>query len=254
MGIIFFDQILMEFPIELTIFKVLVVSLLHVLFVMRTKYVYNSDIYIYLSDLKKAREECFIIKPLLSDLQSGILFWLSFVLFLGITYFGLGQSNLLNGLLLLCFSTLLLNGFNEILRNLTNKAELSRVAVPPSLQQRRFMPTIAQFGAKAAPLCGNALRTVGAGIGISEVALPFVTGGPNNIGPITRWATNKMYAGNKMTCPINTRLDVMAEHAWNVNQQNIDAGLLKQHTTSKRMYSLTTPSQLAQLGVGSFPK
>ena len=116
------------------------------------------------------------------------------------------------------------------------------------------MTTLAQLGAKAAPLCSNTLRTVGSGIGISEVALPFVTGGPNNIGPITRWATNRMYAGNKMTCPINTRFDVMAEHAWHVNQQNIDAGFLKQHPTSKRMFSLTTLSQLAQLGVGPFPK
>jgi hypothetical protein len=206
--------------------------------------------------LKKERDQCFIIKPLLSDLQSGILFWVTLLLFLVITQCsGLDHYvNVLHGLLLICLLALLLNGFNEILRNFTNKAELNRVAVPPSLQQRRFMMSLTQMGAKAAPLCANVLKTAGAGIGISEIAVPFATGGPNNIGPVTRWATNKIYAENNMAYPINTRLDVMAEHAYSVNEQNIRNGVLTKNPVEKRMYSLTTPSQLGKLGIDPLSK
>ena len=66
MGIVLFDQLFLLLPLEVTALKVLFVGLLHIFLVIRTKYLNSSDIFIYLSDLKLARERNFIIKPILS--------------------------------------------------------------------------------------------------------------------------------------------------------------------------------------------
>ena len=57
------------------------------------------------------------------------------------------------------------NSINKIIRNFTNKAELDRVSVPLSLQQRRYVLSLSQFGTKVAPICVNTFKMVGTGLG-----------------------------------------------------------------------------------------
>lgn len=256
LGIFLFDQILMHFPLELTVLKILFISLLHTFVVLRTNYIYSTDIYIYLSALKVARENNFIIKPILSEIQCNVLFGISLGSFLILTHFNnLGEiSNVLFGILISSFFLLFLNSLNEVFRNYTNKADLHRVKIPASLQQRRYVISLSQLGTKAVPLCINTVKLLGATLGLSEFGVPMLTGGPNNIGPITAFVVNTKYADNDMTCPIRTRLDITAEHAYYVNQENVKDGHISENPTGKRMFSLTTPKQLFELGVESFDK
>jgi hypothetical protein len=248
--IITFDQCILGLPWELTTVKVFFISSLHVMLVLKTKYLFDSDIYNYLSSLKLEHERCFIIKPFLSNLQTSIIFGITFILFLVVSH-GLFSvyTSFFNGLLILCLCALFANSINEMARNYTNRSDLGQVRVPPSIQQRRFTITLLQLGTKVSPLCANAVKLVGTGLGLSEIGIPIVTGGPNKIGPVTHWITNRIYAGNEMTCPIRTRLDVMAEHAFFINQQNVDDGLLKQNPIGKRKFNLTMPKQIWDLGI-----
>jgi hypothetical protein len=255
-GIAVFDQVFMHFALEFTALKILFVSILHSFVVLRTNYVYTTDIYIYLSSLKLAREKNFVVKPILSQIQCNFLFFSSFISFFILTHVNeLGElGNILFGVLIGSFCVLFLNSLNEVFRNYTNKADLRRVNVPASLQQRRYVISLAQLGTKAVPLCVNTVKLLGATLGLSELGVPMLTGGPNNIGPITAFVVNKKYADNDMTCPIRTRLDITAEHAYYVNEENVKEGNISENPTGKRMFSLTTPKQLFELGVGSFDK
>jgi len=182
-----------------------------------------------------------------------VLFGISLVSFFILTNFNnLGEfSNVLFGILISSFFVLFLSSLNEIFRNLTNKADLRRVKVPVSLQQRRYVLSLSQVSTKVGPLCLNTVKLLGTTLGLTELGLPVLTGGPNNIGPVTSFVTNKLYAENDMTCPIRTRLDITAEHAYYTNQQNVKNGHMLVNPTGKRMYSLTIPRQLWDLGVGS---
>jgi hypothetical protein len=248
--IFFFDQVIMKLPLELTVLKIFFISILHLLLVFRTNYLYDSDVYAYLSALKAERQKCFIIKPILSKLQTIIVFWLTLILFVIVSQCSLGDYTTVSyGLLLFFFSILFLNSINEILRNLTNRVDFNRIKVPASLSQRRYVISALQFGTKVTPICLNTIKVFGAGIGLSEVGIPLVTGGPNAIGPGTCWITNRMYAHNDMTCPIVTRLDVIAEHAYHINEKSFKDGLIKENPMGKRMFPLTTPKQLFKLGI-----
>ena len=70
-----------------TLSKLMLISLLHYLYVIRTKYIYNSDIYIYLSDLKHEFEKHHVITPMLSRLQATIISWLTLIGTLSTLYF-----------------------------------------------------------------------------------------------------------------------------------------------------------------------
>jgi hypothetical protein len=75
LSILFFDQIIFQIPLIITLLKLFCFSILHYLYVLKTDYIYDSDIYRYLTDLKIELEKNYIIKPFLSPIQSTIIFW-----------------------------------------------------------------------------------------------------------------------------------------------------------------------------------
>jgi hypothetical protein len=109
-----------------------------------------------------------------------------------------------------------------------------------------------KFSVQAAPVCANLIKGCGATLGISEFAAPLITGGPNNIGPVTSYVTNEhFYQGNNLAYPIKTRLDVTYEHAWGLNEQSVKDGGLSVNPLAKRTFSITSPLQMVALGLDS---
>ena len=65
-GIILSDQLLFDLFWAIRLLKVFVFSILHILFVLKRKYVYNSDIYNYLTLLNIELDKNHVIKPFLT--------------------------------------------------------------------------------------------------------------------------------------------------------------------------------------------
>ena len=65
-GIILSDPLLFDLLWAIRLLKVFVFSILHILFVLKRKYVYNSDIYNYLTLLNIELDKNHVIKPFLT--------------------------------------------------------------------------------------------------------------------------------------------------------------------------------------------
>ena len=72
--IVIFDFII-GINYTITVFKILFLSLIHYVFVLRTKYVFESELVDYYAKLKLEYESNRIMYPLLTPLMSKILFW-----------------------------------------------------------------------------------------------------------------------------------------------------------------------------------
>ena len=197
---IFFFDYFVGNSFYFTLIKLLIFSLFHVLYVYKTEYVYDSDIYRYLNDLKFEYERNHIIKPFLTYNQVSIVYICLVITFCFRPFesFSLISFSFLSALLII-------DALNIFLRSLTNKAELKNVKPPISLMQKRFVFTTLT---KLVPHCAAASRLV-IGMGVTtEIAYPSIFG--NGIGPVTKFVGNNiLYTDLKV--PIATKLDSMYE-------------------------------------------
>jgi len=185
-----------------TLIKLLIFSLFHALYVYKTKYVYDSDIYIYLNDLKFEYERNHIIKPFLTYNQVTIIYICLVITFCFQPFesFSLISFSFLSALLII-------DSLNIFFRSLTNKAELKNVKPPISLMQTRFVFTTFT---KLIPNCVAASRfVIGTGIA-TEIVYPVVLGDGNRIGPVTKFIGNNILYTD-LQVPVLTKLDSMYE-------------------------------------------
>lgn len=199
---IFFFDYFVGNSFYFTLIKILIFSLLHALYVYKTEYVYDSDIYRYLSDLKFEYERNHIIKPFLTYNQVNMVY-ICLVITLCFRPF---ESFSLISFSFFC-ALLIMDSLNIFLRSLTNKAELKNVKPPISLMQTRFVFTTLT---KLIPHCTAASRFVIGMGGTTEIAYPLILGDGNSIGPATKLIGNNiLYTDVKV--PVETKLDSMYE-------------------------------------------
>jgi hypothetical protein len=67
---IFFDQVVWRLPLVVTLFKLTLLGVAHYVYVLKTMYLYNSDIYRYLGNIKAEREKNYTMDSLFSPLVS----------------------------------------------------------------------------------------------------------------------------------------------------------------------------------------
>jgi hypothetical protein len=233
-------------PFIVTIFKIFILSLLHYLYVLRTKYIYNSDIYIYLSDLKEEMNRNHVIKPFLSrNLFQGLCLITYIGTLSGLYFMDSFFSNYswVWTVLSLFYLIILSDVLIELLRLWVNKADLNKVKVPHSLQQTRGLW---KFLAKAGPTCAKLAAGSGTLVAMSEVGYPMISGGPLKIGPLTHYHVNN-HLYTDLAFPIETRGDIAYEHAWHLNEQNVNQGVKEYNSLKKRTFNITSPSELAKL-------
>ena len=247
-GVIFiiFVDFIIGTPFIVNISKILILSILHYIYVLRTKYVYNSDIYIYLSDLKEEMNRNNVIKPFLSrNFFQGLCLVTYFGTFCGLYFmdFLLSDYSWVWILLSLSYCIILFDVIIELLRLWTNKADLNRVKVPHSLQQTRGMW---KFLTRTGPACAKIAAGVGTLVAISEVGYPMASGGPLKIGLLTHYhVNNQLYTD--LAFPVETRFDITYEYAWHLNEQNVNQGVKEYNPLKKRTFNITSPSELAKL-------
>jgi len=188
-----------------TLIKILIFCLLHALYVYKTEYIYDSDIYLYLGRLKYEYERHHVIKPFLTLTQITLIY-ISLAASFCLQSFDFFKPFYLSVFSIL-FALLILDSLNIFLRSLTNKAELKNIKPPPSLMQTRFM--FITF-IKYIPYCVAGSRLVVGTLALTEIAYPMGCASNNRIGPITRLWTNKVLYP-ELTIPLETRLDVMYE-------------------------------------------
>ena len=70
----------------ITVFKILFLSLIHYFFVLRTKYVFESELIDYYARLKLEYESNKIMYPLLTPLMSKLLFWIFIIGSMSLTF------------------------------------------------------------------------------------------------------------------------------------------------------------------------
>ena len=231
-----------------TTFKIFIFSLLHYLYVLRTKYIYNSDIYIYLSDLKEEMSRNYVIKPFLPHRVFQGLCLITYIGTLGglyFMYFLFFNHSWFWVVLSIFYLIILCDIFIELLRLWTNKADLNRVRVPHSLQQTRGMWKLLT---KVGPTCAKTITGVGTLVATSEVGYPMMSGGPLTIGPLTHYHVNN-HLYTDLACPIVTRFDITYEHAWHINEIEVQEGRLAKNPLGKRTHAITTVSQLVKMGL-----
>jgi hypothetical protein len=186
------------FGFGISLIKILVFSFFHFLYVYKTQYIYNSDIYIYLNELKIEYERKHIIKPFLTSNQSTLITF-SLLFFICIK-----DYNPFIFCFISCFACLLiLDAINVFGRSLTNKAELNQVKVPVSLKQTRFMFTAFT---KFTPNCVALGKLVVGSLTCSELVYPAVVGNGNTLGPVMKIIDNNLLHPD-LKLPIETKLD-----------------------------------------------
>jgi len=208
--ILILDQYFLDISLSITVFKLSIFSLLHFILVLKTKYVYDSTVYTYLSLLKLEYNKNYIIKPILTNNQITILFYIYLFVFtivsLKITYF-LEYKLYLQTLWFLLSIFFIFNCFFEIFRTLTNKADLQKVFVPHQLMQTRKMW---QFFTKIAPTCSAFSKAVPAALLFIEVGIPQACNIPHTIGPLTKGVANN-FVYPDCSLPIENRLELNYE-------------------------------------------
>tara|TARA_R110001592_G_scaffold150202_5_gene376019 strand:- start:4461 stop:5318 length:858 start_codon:yes stop_codon:yes gene_type:complete len=217
LSIVVIDQLVLELPLIITIFKIGCFSFLHFFYVLKNKYIYTSDIYQYISNLRIELNKNNIIKPFLKKTHSTYLFWAYFLLIiLFISNFSIlvGYKQVIFFLIVILTMVVFMDAINELIRLLTNKSELSRVYTPHSLQQTRF---VWQALAKLTPVCTSFGKVALTCLVGSEVAYPIIFGNGQSLGPITKTVANQ-YMYPDCNLPIETRFDMQYESyksGWN---------------------------------------
>lgn len=217
--IILVDQVILEIPLGLTIVKISCFSIIHYIYVLKSQYIYKSDIYNYMTNLKIELSKNNVIKPLLSKNTSTYLFWSYFLLVtLFISNFSIliGYKKFIFSLIIILTVIVFIDSLNELLRLLLNKSDLSRVYVPHSLQQTRYFWEVL---AKLTPVCTSFSKVTLSFLIGSEVVYPSIFGDGQELGPITKIIGNK-YIHPDCNIPIETRFDMQYESyktRWNLD-------------------------------------
>jgi len=79
-GIILIDQYILLLPLRITFLKIGLFAFLHALFIIKINYVFYSDIYKYMLELKTEMLRGHVYTPFLGEKQSSIIFFF-FILF-----------------------------------------------------------------------------------------------------------------------------------------------------------------------------
>ena len=249
--IIFFDYYF-EYSIYVTLIKITIFSLVHFLFVLRTKYIFDSDIIRYYSSLKIAFEDGYTVKSAINSKQSRYLFYVYYLISLLLLFIVYSNPNaheliILNSFWHVIFFIIFFTDFSfELYRLKTNTSNLSKIPVPTSLSNVRFFSgTIIKF-ATIAPTCAKATSAIVSGLAFSEIALPTIRGGFNKQGPLTNYYLNN-YEYNDLACPIETRADASYEFAWHGYEEDIERGFLNENPLHKRTRPIRKPSDFVGL-------
>lgn len=249
--ILIVDQIILQISLMISLVKIGIISLLHAMFVLKTKYVYNSDIYNYIYNLRIELNKNSIIKPFLKTSQSMYIFWLYFflvTLFLSNFAFVIPYRKMLLSLITVLTIIVFMDCINEIFRAIINKADLNRVYTPHSLKQTRFMWKAI---AKIMPACISFGKLVTATLVGTEVVGPSIVGDGQLIGPVTKTVVNNhMYPNCEV--PLETRYDVQYEsykERWN---SDVDKGLRPENNRMpERIYTINCKKDMLNLGLTS---
>ena len=251
--IILFDRVI-GFSYTITVIKVLIISIIHVFLVYKTKYIYKSEIYKYYVELNAEFQKGFILPPLLSQKQKNITFFAIFFFgtFITVTIdIELECSYYLCIFLSIACIIFIIDFFYEVLRVKTNKTNftLTKVKLPSSLTTQRYMFTVAtQKLVQYSPLCIQAIKGI-VTMGIAtEVGLPTLMGGPNNIGPLTSLYVNKVEYPY-VQVPIETRTDIIYEHAYKGYDNDVARGYIDENPLKPRKGPIRSFSQLAKMGL-----
>jgi hypothetical protein len=208
-----------------TFIKVLLVSFFHVLLVLKTKYVFDSEIYQYynqaflLFDNSKAKKSFLTAK-----VSTGVFAFIYFQLIL----LSIPELDSFKGLFLFLLAVFGLVLFIDSIYNLyilsITKVDWTRLKVPHNLQHVRFLPP-PEAAVVISAVCQNALKASLSLIAGSEMLGPMLLGGPNNLGPGTKKVASYLYS-EASTVGVQTRADVMRDHAWTIDQANVANGSL----------------------------
>lgn len=215
--ILIIDQLILELPLIITIVKIGCFSFLHFFYVLKNKYIYTSDIYKYIINLRIELNKNNIIKPFLNKTHSTYLFWAYFFLvMLSMSKLSIlmDYKQVIFSLIVILTMIVFMDAINELIRLMTNKSELSRVYTPHSLQQTRF---VWQAFAKLTPICTSVGKVALTCAATSEVVYPTIFGNGQSLGPVTKMVANQhMYPDCNV--PVETRFDMQYESyksGWN---------------------------------------
>ena len=246
MLIIAFDQVL-EVSYLVTSGKIFFFSLGHVIFVYKTKYIYQSDTYIYYAKLREEYESNFSYDALLAPRTKQRLF-LS-ICFLAFLIVILRQDNFsctyqLAILLCLLSPVYIADCFYELFRTFTNTTDFENVKtkIPGSFGNsnihKRYMYTmIMQKVVQHGPTCINAVKGVSAGVGILEMGYPTIFA-DGQLGPLTKLVGNKfIYKDAGLVCPIKTAQDMVYESQRQIVEEGVIDGSRAYNHMPKRTFS-----------------
>lgn len=256
--IILFDQ-LMGFSIYITIFKILLFSIVHGVVVKRTNYIYDSHTYQYYAALRKEYDSNFTFEPFFTESTRRIGFIVIYSLMLFLSIF---RENEFSGKhqigLLLCMVGMIfiMDVIYELIRMATNKADFSKIQIPVSTygkvdsiyaSQRRTMYTmVVQKFVKYGPTCINVTKAVSAGIGVLEYGYPTVFA-PGHLGPLTKFAANQiLYKNEGLQYPITTQQDMIYEYNRQLIEQGVADGSRKHNYMPKRTFSFVSEMERNQ--------
>ena len=220
MLIIIFDQIV-GISYLVTLIKIFVFSIIHVFYVKKTKYIYDSEVYRHYAELRSEYENNFTLEYIIPEKTKRVLFIIiySLSLFLCIIsnniFSGKGQLGLVLCILCIIF---IIDVFYEFVRTFTNTTNFSKVnaKLPLSIRvcsvQKRYMYTfLMQKLVQHGPTCINAVKGVAAGVGVMEIgyATAFEI---SECGPLTKYVANEyVYKANELDYPIYSRQDLIYE-------------------------------------------
>lgn len=251
--IIIFDYYF-EYSIYVTLIKITVFSLVHLLFVLRTKYLFDSDIIRYYASLKAEFESGYIVKSALSPRQSRYIYYFYYFISLLLLFSLYSDPSvyeliILNSFWHVIFFIIFFTDFSfELYRLKTNTSNLSKIPVPTSLSNVRFFSgTIIKF-ATIAPTCAKASSALISGLALSEIAVPTLRGGFNRQGPLTNYYLNS-YEYDSLACPIETRADTNYENAYHGYEKDVREGVLSENPLPKRTRPIRRPSDLVGLSI-----
>ena len=256
--IIMFDQF-MGFSVYVTIFKILMFSILHAFVVKRTKYIYDSVIYHYYATLRKEYEANFTFEPLVTEStrQIGFLVIYTLILFLSIFRYNDFSGKHQIGLLLCMIGTIfIVDVIYELIRIATNKTDFSKIQMPISsfsksgsiytCQRRTMYTMIVQKFVKYGPACIHVTKAISAGVGIVEFGHPTVFA-PGKLGPLTKFTANEiLYKNEGLQCPIVTTQDMIYECNRQLIEEGVANGSRQSNYMPKRTFSFVSEMERNQ--------
>jgi hypothetical protein len=239
-------------------------------------YLYNSDIYRYLGNIKAEREKNYTMDSLFSPLVSKVLSTATLILTVALLIFGnifpsadwLETAWVAMGIL---YITLIVESTVEIIRLYTNKADFSRAPIPKSLQpkpfryeQRRCMKQylvlrcqqlieqgfhrgLEYASTNIGPMCKQFAKCVPYLVCVSEFAIPTATEGFGSTGPLTKYYINN-WLYTDLAYPVQTKFDVAYEWTWHMHQQMLHDGVISTNPYKQRTINITNATTYAAMG------